>query len=101
MIRIDLQIDDVEPKGDVGKRVSKVFQSLDKYTKNFKDGLKNGRVRIMKRSRWGYKILFDMKLPGKTIFAEGKGKDLMKIAHEVKESARRQISRYKDKLDRR
>ena len=100
MIRIDFQVDDVEPRGDIRDKVGRVFASLDKYTGNFHDSLKTARVRVMKRSRWGYKILFDMSLPGRKIFAEGKGNDLLKLSHDVRDQARRQIKRYKAKLSR-
>lgn len=100
-MKIDMQIDGVDEKENVPGQIEKIFGSLEKNTKNFGDSLSRARIRVMKGSRWGYRVIFDMKLPGRTIFAKGKGANLIKLASEVREQARRQIEKYKDKLSRR
>lgn len=97
-MKIDWQVDDLESVGKVGNKVGDIFQGLEKYTRNFRDELTSARVRIMKGTRWGWKVIFDMNLPGKVVHADGKGDDLVKLANEVKDQARRQIEKYKAKL---
>lgn len=56
-------------------------------------------VTINKRSRWGYKIKFDMILPVKEhIFAEDINKDLLTCLTELREKIEIQLTKYRDKI---
>ena len=77
----------------------KITSDLEKYLKDFSDDIKRATVKIHKRSRWGYKVNFDMWLPGKEhIFAEAVHKDLPSAIVQLREKLERQIEEYKSEL---
>lgn len=78
--------------------VRKRLMSLGRLLSNFSKESQRARVGIYKRERWGYRVKFEMELPGKKIFAEGKGKDLIKTVVEVREKVKRQIKGHVERL---
>ena len=49
--------------------VRKRLMSLGRLLSNFSKESQRARVGIYKRERWGYRVKFEMELPGKRIFA--------------------------------
>ncbi|MGD8744115.1 MAG: HPF/RaiA family ribosome-associated protein [Candidatus Woesebacteria bacterium] len=79
----------------VGKKLGKV----DRLLSDFKEDTKLSRVKISKSKRWGYKVKYSMKLPGKTkIYAQEKGKTLESALTKLKDNVLRQTRQYKRKL---
>ncbi len=77
----------------------KLATDLEKYLKNFDEDMKNATVKIMKGKAWGYKVNFNMWLPGKEhIFAETKHKNLTSAIVELREKLEIQIKKYKAEL---
>jgi hypothetical protein len=61
-----ISCDGLDLDAEIQEIVEERFSSkLVKYLVNFDDDLKKGSLFIKKRSRWGYKVKFDMVLPGK------------------------------------
>ncbi len=76
----------------------KIGADLEKYLEDFAIDMKNATVTIEKRSRWGYKVNFDMWLPGKEhIYSESTHENLITSLTETRDQAIRQIEKYKDK----
>jgi len=77
----------------------KVTIDLEKYLKDFSKDIKTATVKIKKRTRWGYKVNFNMWLPGKEhIFADATHEDLPSAIVELREKVERQIKEYKGRL---
>jgi ribosomal subunit interface protein len=73
---------------------------LEKYLKPFAEDMKDATVKIKKRKDWGYKVNFNMWLPGKKeIFAEAKHEELLPAVVALREKLEVQIKKYRDKLD--
>lgn len=71
---------------------------IEKYVENFDDGDLVANIRVQKRSRYGYKVIYEMRLPGNTIYSEEEDEDLRKAVRKLKYEVIRQIKRHKDKL---
>ncbi len=77
----------------------KIANDLEKYLKNYSQDVKNAVVKITKRKDWGYKVDFEMWLPGKKqLFADAVHEDLSSAIIELREKLERQIKKYKDKI---
>lgn len=88
----------VSAEGDLREKVLKKLLRMDKYLKNVREDLKKGVVRISKRSRWGYKVKMEVKLPGKDVAVEGKDKELLSAVDEAYHKASRIVRKYFEKL---
>lgn len=97
-MKIQAAFGDVEATDELKEKVIESFGSLKKNLQDFKEDLLVADVRVEKRSRWGYRVSFDMQLPGKHIFAEEKGEDLMKTVRDCRDAARRQVRKHVEKL---
>ncbi len=84
----------------IRKIVNDKIGDLEKYLKHFEEDMKDATVKIQKRKDWGYKVNFNMWLPGKKeIFAEAKHKELTPALVSLREKLEVQIKKYKDKLN--
>lgn len=93
--------DKVSSEGDLREKVLKKLSHLGKYLKDVREDLVDGVVRIAKRSRWGYKVKMEVKLPGKEVVAEGKDKELLtaidRAYHKVERMVRKHLERLKER----
>jgi len=88
----------------INKRIKKLIQEkiaigLEKHLQNFGKDIKTATVKIYKRTRWGYRVNFDMRLPGKeNIFAKASHRYLPSAIIQLREKIERQIKKYKTQL---
>lgn len=73
-------------------------EDLEKYLENFDTTDTVANIRVHKRSRYGFKVIYDMHLPGTRIYSEEKNESLQKAVRKLKYEVIRQIKRHKDKL---
>ncbi len=99
-MKIQIAWEKIEPTEQDKQMVLEKLASLDKLLQRFEEDLKVAEVRIMRRSRWGFRIRFDMQLPGKHIFATEMGDELVNVVVAVREEAEIQIKEYVEKLRR-
>ncbi len=86
--------------GTVENLLRKNFdQDLEKHLKHFEGLDLNPSVRVIKQARYGYKVIYELKLPNGNIYSEETDKSLHKAVHVLKYEVIRQIKRYKDKLN--
>ena len=77
----------------------KIDKDLEKYLPSFNKDIKQARVKIEKRTRWGYKVSFNMWLPRKEhIFAEETGEDLLVTFTKLREEVKKQLKKYLEKI---
>ena len=78
----------------------KVGKELDKFLKDFDEDLKHANIKIEKLARSGFKVNFDMRLPGGGghIYSEEEGDDLINVLIALRKEVSTQIKDYKDKL---
>lgn len=85
-----------------GTQVEKLLEQhllsdLIKYFERFDSEDLVADVRVVKRSRWGYKVTYDLKLSDKHIYAEEKD-DLLPLAiTKTRDEVKRQIRKFKEK----
>ena len=80
---------------------TKIADKVDRLLSKFDFDIKKATMRISKRSRWGYKINFDMMLPHRQhIYAQEIHEDLIVAIKNLQKEVLRQIERYKEKLQR-
>lgn len=76
----------------------KFDRGLEKYLSNYQEDLKNASLSIEKITRAGYRIKFDMNLPGCPINVEKTNRVLIDGIIQVRNDAKRQAKRGLDKL---
>lgn len=79
---------------------TKLAVEIDKYLMDFEEDLKRATVRIEKLSHGGFKINFDMRLPGSNghIYSEEEGRELLSVLVALRHEVERRVTNYKDKL---
>lgn len=77
---------------------SKLARGIDKLVQSYEEDLKIGRLKIEKRSRWGYKTKFHLQLAGEDLFAEAVDEDLQDALVETREEMETQIKKLIEKL---
>lgn len=97
-MKIRVSFEGIRATGDISDRVVSVFSSLERQLVDFGDDLTIADVRIARRARWGYKVIFNMPLPGKPIHVERRGGDLMNVVRRVRDIARRQVRKHVEHL---
>jgi len=79
--------------------VEKIGRGLEKYLPSLNQEIKTATMTITKRTRWGYKVNFDMRLPENyQIFAEEKQETLLTALVKLREALGKQIKKYKEGL---
>ncbi len=76
----------------------KLVKGLDKLIQSYEEDLKIGRLKIEKRTRWGYKIKFHLQLAGEDLFTEAVDEDLQDALVETREQMEIQIKKLLEKL---
>lgn len=97
-MQIQLSFEKIDPEDDDKEMVFEKLAGLDKLLTSFEEDLKQAKVVIIKGSRWGFEVKFDMQLPGKHIFASETGEELVNVVVAVREDVERQIKEYVQKL---
>ena len=97
-MKIQISWDKITPTEEEKEMVMEKFVILDKLLQKFEEDLKVASVNIAKRSRWGFRVKFDMQLPSKHIFATEMGDDLVNVVVAVREEVERQIKEYVEKM---
>ncbi len=79
---------------------TKITLELQKYLTDFDEDLQIAKVRIEKQAHHGFKVNFDMRLPGRNghIYSEEMGDDLLNLLIALRKEVAIQIKNYKDKL---
>jgi len=100
-MQMNVATDGVLLTPDIDELVQKKLnQKLDKYLSHLPSDTKQAEVRLKRQSRWGFKVTFDVTLPGgKHIHAEEINKELNAAITIVSEEAERQLRREKERLD--
>lgn len=76
----------------------KMEDGLEDILQEFNEDIKKAIVRIEKRTRWGYQIVFSMWLPGKRhIFAEEAGKTIFFTITSLRQKIQREIKKIQSK----
>lgn len=99
-MRLQVTCDDIPLAGTVENLLKKHLQDdLQKYVSFFeKDGEDLvATVRVTKATRFGYKITFDLHLPGAHIFSEEKNEDFEPCVTNLRDEVKRQIRKTKEK----
>lgn len=99
---MNLQIfsDSIELDEKLTKFIDERFTSkIDRLLTDFDEDMKTASLRIQKGVRWGFKVSFDLVLPGKKqIYSDETGKDLQTTILALRDEVVRQVKDYKDKL---
>lgn len=96
-----LIFDKVSTEGDVREKVVGKFSQLDKYLKRVGGDLRKGMVTMSKGERWGYRVRVGLKLPGKKLVVEGRGKELLSAVDEAYHKSSRRVRKYYERLQER
>ncbi len=78
--------------------VKKVVKSLDRLLTSYANDLKTARIKIEKRTRWGYKVKFYLQLAGEDLFSEAVNEDLPDALVEVRKEMEKQVKKLMEKL---
>lgn len=78
--------------------IKKVIKSLDRLLTSYADDLKTARIKIEKRTRWGYKVKFHLQLAGEDLFSEAVNEDLPDALVEVRKEMEKQVKKLMEKL---
>jgi len=77
----------------------KIGRGLEKHLPPLNQEIKTATMTITKRTRWGYKVNLDMRLPENyQIFAEEKQETLLTALVKLREALEKQIKKYKERL---
>lgn len=97
---INLTGDGVEINETYDKMVEEKFvKGIEKYLARFDKDLQVADMKIAKETRWGYKVSFNMTLPGKKkIYAEEKNESVLAAITGVRDNVERQLKTYRGKL---
>lgn len=77
----------------------KLDRDLEQYLPDLNEELKTADVKITKRTRWGFKVNFNMSLPEKyNIYAEEKGESLQSTIILLRDDLIRLLKRYKARI---
>lgn len=100
-----MQIQIIADGVEIDERLKEIVQTrvedeIEKYLADFDPDLKKARMKIEKLARGGFKINFDMRLPGSNghMYSEEEGDDLLNVLIAVRKEVETQIRNYKDKL---
>lgn len=99
-MKLQIELDKVSNTGNIQDKIKNKFNSLEKYLVHFQEDLKKGFIRVTKSDKLFYKVSFDLHLPGKTLFATDKRKNLLDALDEVKHKMSTELKKYVDKLKR-
>ncbi|QQS38446.1 ribosome-associated translation inhibitor RaiA [Candidatus Woesebacteria bacterium] len=98
-MKLQISASGVPLAGTVQSEIEKKLgEDLERPLKHFPEDVKNAVVHVSKESRFGYKITFEMKLPGTKIFSEESDADFFVALTKLREEVKRQILRHKDKI---
>lgn len=97
-MNIQIAFDGVKVSEDLHERVNEVFLPIDKLLRDFDGDLVVFYVRVEKRSSWGYKIGVNVEIPGRDIYAEEKGADMMVVLRKTRDSIKRQVRKHVERL---
>ena len=99
-MRIKILTDNIDSSESLQEMIDeKLASGLDELLTNYEEEIKEATVHVEKRTRWGYKVNFDMWLPGKKhIFAEETGDELLNVVVALREKLETQIREYTDKV---
>ncbi len=99
---MNLQIisDDFKLDEKLTKFIEERFtQKIDKLLMDFDEDMKIATMRIEKGSRWGFKVNFDLMLPGKKhVYSDETGKNLQTTILALRNEVMSQVKDYKEKL---
>jgi len=100
-MNIDLLGDNVEITDKIRSEVdTKLGQKLEKYLTTFNEDMTHAQMTLTKDTNWGWKINFDMRLPGKKqIFADAKKETLRATLTDLRDKLIPQIKEYKDNIN--
>ena len=96
-MRVNITGDKVEITDYINKLVDEKFTTpVDRLLVDFEEDEKIGSLRIVKRSRWGYKMIFEMKLPGREkIYADMVAPTVRTTLVTLRYKVQQQLRRYK------
>lgn len=97
-MKLHIELDKVSKKGDIKEKVTHKLSLLDKYLTRLGSDFAQGFVRITKGERFGYKVGFGLKLPGKKLFTEEKREKLLDAVDEVRKEMATQLKKYRDRF---
>ncbi len=100
-MKVLIATEEIQLTPDVNDLVQKKLnEKLDKYVNGIPEDVKEARVQLIRDSRWGFRVTFDLSLPGKKhIHAEEKHKELPAAITLVSEEAEKQLRKIKEKAD--
>lgn len=81
--------------------VKRLVSNLEKLLKNYNQDLKMARIKIEKRTEWGYKVRLSLELAGKEFFVKAKNKNISHALVEVREAMIPQIKSHIKQLNER
>ncbi len=100
-MRINLIADQMEVNDYVRDMVTKYLaQKLEKHLPKFNQEIKTADLHLKKRTRWGYKLKFNMWLPQKkALVAETKQEGFRQALVDLRKKLITQIKKYKEELN--
>lgn len=98
-MKLQISTDEIPLQGTVENYIEKhLNKDLEKYMRIYNDDTV-ANIRVKKGSRWGFKITFDMQIPGHHIFSEEKHEDFNKCVLIVRDEVKRQLNKAKEKRE--
>ena len=98
-MKLQISASGVPLEGTVEKVLIQKLQSdLEKYLKHYNTTDIVADVRVEKRTRWGYKVTFDLMLPGNHhLFSEEKHENFHTAVNSLRDEVKRSIRKLKEK----
>ena len=97
-MKLNISTEGVPLAGTVQKDIEqRLDKDLERVLQHYLDDVKEANVRIIKKSRFGYKITFEMQLPGNKIYSEESNEDFHTALTILRDEVKKQILKDKEK----
>ena len=93
-MKIFFRFEKVSTVGDLGGKLEKFFLRMERKLQDFEEEFKRVWVEVVKE-RGIYRVKGIMRLPGRSVVVEEKGKGLIEVATKVRNGLVRMVRRYK------
>jgi ribosomal subunit interface protein len=92
-MRLQFVYDKVSHEGDIQTKIARKIARLDKYLKHVSSDLREGMVKLARGERFGYQVKVDLKVPGHTVVAMERDKNLLSAVDHVVDKLRHGIAK--------
>lgn len=100
-MRLQFLTEGVELTPDLESKVQEhLVQPLDSLLPDVDEDIKTAHLRLVKAPRWGWRLSFDLWLPGREhVYAAAKHEDIFYGLVTLRKEVERQLKRYLDRVN--